>query len=294
MQTDQLRYLIMTAELGNMTRAAEALHISQPALSASIARLETEIGTKLFDRVNRQLLLTKDGAVLLSAAKDAVDILDKALSSINASSSHNEDKIYIRTWAMVRFSSIIHELIEKVPNISVSSYNEDGTEDLESLMLSGKADIILTRTSTDNSKIECRTLLSDHLKLFVSNAHPLYSCDRISVELLQGMPLVLLPRSSFYRRMIDRRLSSCGVSPEVIFEISGMRSILPIIENGSCGTILSEIVSSNFPSDTFKGIEIVGVDLTINSFLWNRKKKKYKTNEQLVIDSIIDYFNRYS
>ena len=83
-ETDQLRWFVTVAEGSTVTAAAAQLHVSQPALSRGLARLEQEIGSPLFDRVGRVLRLNSNGRTLLDAAKRALTALDSAVRTIGA------------------------------------------------------------------------------------------------------------------------------------------------------------------------------------------------------------------
>lgn len=84
MEIDQLRWFVTVAEGSTVTAAAAELHVSQPALSRGLARLEQEIGAPLFDRVGRVLRLNSNGRTLLDAAKRALTSLDSAARTIGA------------------------------------------------------------------------------------------------------------------------------------------------------------------------------------------------------------------
>ena len=79
MTLDQMRYFVTAAQLQNLSKAAEALHISQPSLSRSIARLEEELGTPLFCRQGRRVVLNEPGSRLLSSAQVVLRELDGVL-----------------------------------------------------------------------------------------------------------------------------------------------------------------------------------------------------------------------
>lgn len=82
MTLDQMRYFVTAAQLQNLSKAAEALHISQPSLSRSIARLEEELGTPLFRRQGRKVILNEPGGRLLSSAQVILRELDGALAQL--------------------------------------------------------------------------------------------------------------------------------------------------------------------------------------------------------------------
>ena len=82
MELSQLRYFMAVAELGNMSKAAQALFVSKPNLSTSISRLEEEVGVPLFDRRRGKIVLNQNGELLLESVKRAVNTLDAGVREI--------------------------------------------------------------------------------------------------------------------------------------------------------------------------------------------------------------------
>ena len=82
MTLDQMRYFVTAAQLQNLSKAAEALHISQPSLSRSIARLEEELGTPLFYRQGRRVVLNELGSQFLTSAQSILRELDGTLAQL--------------------------------------------------------------------------------------------------------------------------------------------------------------------------------------------------------------------
>lgn len=80
-----LKYFLMTARLGSMTKAAQSLHITQPTLSRQIAELEEETGVHLFERGNRRLVLTEEGHLLQRRAEEMMELMEKTEEELSSS-----------------------------------------------------------------------------------------------------------------------------------------------------------------------------------------------------------------
>lgn len=85
MKITELRYFLAAAREGNLTRAADSLHISQPALSKALKSLESEIGKKLFVRERAGIKLTDEGDILRDRAEDIIDMTDKTIAELSSS-----------------------------------------------------------------------------------------------------------------------------------------------------------------------------------------------------------------
>lgn len=123
MEIRVLKYFLMIVRTENITKAAEALHITQPTLSRQIAQLEEEIGAPLFYRGSRRLRLTPEGAMLKSRAEEIVDLSDKTLEDLKIRSNVVEGVISVGTGvtrAMRTLTKIMAGFRREYPNVRFS------------------------------------------------------------------------------------------------------------------------------------------------------------------------------
>ena len=95
MELSQLRYFIAVAKLGNMSKAAETLFVSQPNLSTSISRLEEEVGVPLFERRRGKIALNQNGELLLKSVEQAVSLLDAGVQAVRNQHSGRPEPLSI-------------------------------------------------------------------------------------------------------------------------------------------------------------------------------------------------------
>lgn len=129
MELRVLNYFLATAQELNMTRAAEKLLVSQPALSRQIADLEAELGVKLFIRQPRRLILTSAGRYLQTQAKEILALADKTKQNLISSTVINGDLTIGagESYAMQRILNLLSELIEDYPEVKVHLFSGDYT-----------------------------------------------------------------------------------------------------------------------------------------------------------------------
>ena len=130
-----LRYFIAVAKEKNITKAAQSLYISQPALSRQLRELEEELNTTLFIRGNRNISLTDDGKYLLNQANEIIALMDKTLSNIGTNDSISGE-IYIgagETEGIKHISDIYSTMLDTFPSVSLNIFSGDFNEVKEKL-----------------------------------------------------------------------------------------------------------------------------------------------------------------
>ncbi|MBA1393397.1 LysR family transcriptional regulator, partial [Lactobacillus sp. XV13L] len=127
MELRALNYFVAVAREGNMTRAAKKLLISQPALSRQIADLETELGTKLFSRQKRHLVLTPAGHYLLGQAQQILSLTAKAKSSLRSTTIVSGDLTIAagESSGMQRVMNVVSSIIRDYPTVKIHLLSGD-------------------------------------------------------------------------------------------------------------------------------------------------------------------------
>lgn len=130
MELRVLRYFLEVAREGNVTHAAQRLHVSQPTLSRQLKDLEDELGKKLFTRSNYSIKLTEEGILLRKRAEDILEMADKTLAEFKALDEVNGGDIHIgcaESNGIAPFIRVIQKLKEKYPRIRYHFYSS-GTD----------------------------------------------------------------------------------------------------------------------------------------------------------------------
>lgn len=195
-----LRYFLTTAREGNITRAAEILHVAQPSLSKQLMNLEEEIGKRLFIRGKRKITLTEDGKFLFKRAEELVSLFDKTEKEITADSQTINGEISIG--GGVGTDSIIKtaaQLIKNYPDVNYYLYSCDAEEVLERLD-NGTLDFGILIDQVDNSKYDYIQLPEkDIWGLLMRKDSPLSEKTVIYPEDLESLPLILPKRPGLQR-----------------------------------------------------------------------------------------------
>ena len=189
-----LRYFLAVADEGNITRAAERLHVSQPALSTQLAALENELGHRLFERSARGIALTEKGLALKQRAVDLVDLAERVESEIKASDTDEiAGTVSIGAGETPAFRFVARaadELHRKNPKLCFSVSSGNG-EDIVTHLREGTFDLGVLIGPGRYDGFDYLTLpYTHHWGLAVRNDSPLAAKKRISPKDAREIPLV--------------------------------------------------------------------------------------------------------
>lgn len=194
MEIKTLKSFITIAREGSLTDAAEFLRVSQPTLSRQLKELETELGTRLFERGSHSIRLTEDGIILRKRAEEILDLVDK---TGNAFGSKDEDTVtgdvYIgggETNAMSLLADLMYDLNETNPQIHFHLYSGMAEQVAEQID-KGLLDFGLLIQPADLSKYHCLNLpAKDTWGLVMKKDHPLAEKKYITPSSLIGVPII--------------------------------------------------------------------------------------------------------
>lgn len=216
---NHLDYFRTVAQYENMTKAAEKLFVSQPALSMTIMKLEESIGTPLFDRDGRKIRLNPAGKLLLKFAENSEAELALVLTQINQLNKPVKPiKLGLTCYGHTK-DIIQHFKILK--GISVKVVIDDH-QTIERKLLSGEIDLAISLPQIDNSKLTSLLLLEDRLHVIVPTQSELYSKKTLTLDDLKKATFWGLPEDHPYRIFIDGLLAKKGVHLNYITESTGI------------------------------------------------------------------------
>lgn len=194
MELRVLRYFVQIARDESITRAAKALHISQPTLSKQMKDLEAELGVRLFIRSNHSVRLTEDGIRLRLRAEDLLAMADQTMNEFlrRDRSISGDIRIGAAEGEAVRIlGSAMQKLKERYPGILYHMYAGD-TEMLKEKLDSGFLDYLLICEDPDLTRFQALTLpIEDTWGLVMKKDDPIAAKESISFEDLTGLPLLV-------------------------------------------------------------------------------------------------------
>lgn len=239
----QLQYVLAVADLLSFRRAAEACHVSQPALSAQIAQVEDALGVVLFERDRRRVLLTPAGELLVQRMRRLVvdgHALTEAARRAGDPLAGTLRLGVIPTIAPYLLPTLTPALRARFPRL-VALWTEDKTPVLAARLAEGALDAALVALEADLGEVEHAVVAVDRFVLATPPEHPLGQPERPArLEDLQGEPVLLLDEGHCLR---EQALAWCarGDVHEMAFRATSLGTLAQMVAGGAGVTLLPRL-----------------------------------------------------
>lgn len=242
-----LRYLLAVADHGGFTRAAEALHVSQPTLSQQIRQLEESLGVDLFDRTSRSVKPTDAGQAYIECARRVLVELEagkRALHDVKDLSRGSLRLAMTPTFMAYLVGPLVRDYVARYPGIHLEIF-ELSMDDIEAGLADDSLDIAIAFTPVRNPDIECIPAFVETLGVMVGREHPLYdSASVLTPDDIAQLDFALLAPDFFTRLSIDEYFRQNGITPKVQIEVNSVSTLLEVIRHAPIATMLPEAIAT--------------------------------------------------
>lgn len=195
MDLRQMRYFLAVAEEGNLNRAAERLHMAQPPLTRQIRALEDELGTALFVRTPRGMVLTEAGAALLDEVPNLLALAQRARERTLRAGQGLAGRLDVGT-----FGSGVLDVIPRMlarfhaerPEVRIVLHNQTKAEQIEALR-ERRIAVGFNRLVPPESDLVVETVLRERMVVALPERHALAAQRRLRLAQLDGVPMILYP-----------------------------------------------------------------------------------------------------
>lgn len=252
MNVGQLEHVVAAVETGSFTLAADRCGIAQPSLSASIARLERELGVPLFHRVGRRIVATDACAAMLPAARDAIRAVEQARRAAGAVQRGITGHLDVAAQPSVVWTAVeaVAELRHRRPGVAVVLHAPGDEGSIGEMVGSGRCEVGIGDVQQRSGLVwrEVRT----EAYVVVDAAGTPGRGSRCTVEGLRTVPLVLPPKGSPTRTAVDTIFLDAGVDPVVVVEVDHREALLPLVAAGAGATVLPESMAGIGPTTSLR------------------------------------------
>lgn len=246
MELRHLRYFKVVAELQHFHKAADKLHITQPALSNQIKQLEQELNTKLFERVGRGVKLSESGELVLSSAiriLNEAELLKESVSDLESGQAGTLKIGVLQSINSLYLRSLVAEFDRNNPNISLQ-IEEMTNYNIEKKVTRGDIDIgIGFILNKDYPDLEFERLFDEKWKLIISPTHASLASNIMAGE-THNLKAVLLSEYFETRKIVDKYFADNQIKYTNVTEVNTISSILDLVEGGASFSILPEAFSA--------------------------------------------------
>jgi DNA-binding transcriptional LysR family regulator len=249
MDLGALRTFVAVAEFSSFSRAAEELHLAQPAVSQQVKRLERDVGAELLSRSTRRVELTPAGERLLPRALAILADVDRAQDEIHLLQAGLVGSVaigFVGTATYDLLPRVARSVREHLPGVALELFGERLSPALIDDLHSRRIDIAVLRDPAPDSGLAIRPLRSERLVAALPADHPLADRDAVSLAALQESTFVTHPsgqRSAMYDTVIQA-CRSVGFMPAQMVEVRETATLVTFVAAGIGVALVPEPVRS--------------------------------------------------
>ena len=241
MNLQQLRSFLHIVELGSLSKAAERLHLSQPALSRQIKMLEQEIGESLFQRTGRGLIITEAGQLLERRATAGLAELEKFSADLSARRGNISGSLCLGlppSSGLILAGPLIERYRSVHPDVKLRvTQLLSGT--LQEHLLDGRADLGILYEGATSPRIAYERLNEEELFLIAPPLRVTQPSNEMPFDELAAMPLILPGMPHSLRMIVERLAAKRERRLNVVIEADSLSVLLELVRRGLGVTILS-------------------------------------------------------
>ena len=251
MELKQIRYFVAIAESGSLASAAEVVGIAQPSISVQLKSLEDRLGTQLFIRSPRGVVLTDAGSVFLERAREILDAVERAKFDVRQAGERPAGKVvfgFPSSVSMVLSVPLAETIRLQFPDIRLRAV--DAMSGFIKEWLEEKSiDLAMLYETSGLKHAEVTTLLEEDLHFY--SPPDLWPFDTppgepVTLSQLGALELVLPSKSHGLRMLIDRTCRSVSQHLEIVVEMDSLSQIKSLVKRGSAFTILAPAAVGDF------------------------------------------------
>lgn len=265
----QLRLFEASARLSSFTRAAQELHMSQPAASAQIRKLTETVGVGLFEQVGKRIYLTEAGRQLLEGCREvfeAFEGLEERLAGMRSLET-GRLRFAVSTTGMSFAPRLVGAFVDVHPGVqpSIQACNR---QQLVERLAGNQDDLYLFADPPELESVVAQELLPNPLVVLARDDHPLAGAHAVSLERLAREPFLVREEGSGTRRLMLRLFHARGLSPRVRMELGSNEAIKEAILAGLGVAIISRYTFGLDPeSARYRCLDIEGFPIENHWYL---------------------------
>lgn len=276
MNFNQLKTFYFAVKYGSYSAAAEALYITQPAVTKQVQQLEATYGIKFLNRFGKKMVFTDAGEVLYDFADKIFQIESQAEESLRDFQQRKSGRLRIHaseSFGAYYLPFIINIFKKKYPNIHISVNIFPNQEVIENT-IKLENDLGFISYLFEHKKLIIQDVLEDRLVLIVPPSHPFARMKLLDPQKLDGQPIIMHEKGSATRDIVDSFIGRNNLSVFIALELSNNEAIKRAVEEGVGISLISEhVVSEEVKRRKLKSIPLADPTMKRKFYLIHHKDK---------------------
>ncbi|MCR8642911.1 LysR family transcriptional regulator [Paenibacillus sp. N1-5-1-14] len=269
MELLQLQYFRTVARLEHMTKAAQELHIAQPALSKTISRLESDVGVPLFDRYPGKIRLNTFGKLFLDKVEKALSLLEEGKKEVSELAGLDHGSIRLATSTLDRLSDALGEFLAMHPEVNFQ-ITQASMYEMTHLLEVGEVDMCFTALSIEQPDINSVSVLRDKVYLGVPIGHRFAERKSIRLSELAEDSFIGYKEEFPIQQMNDILFQQAGIAPKFVCRVDEPSAITSLVRAGLGVAIVGNCGGPNSP------IRLLPIEFPVCErnfqIVWNEKR----------------------
>lgn len=275
----QFKIFYKVAELKGFSKAADAVNITQPTVSSHIRDLEDHFGCRLFDRMGKEVVLTRAGELLLRHVKKILASCDEAETAMAEFSGRISGKLHLGGSTIPGnyiLPRVIPGFIKKYPGARIAIQVSD-TRNIAEMIAEGALDMGVVGARIEKSRLLQSKLISDEMCVVVPVSHRWAGKKEIEISELVSEPFLIREKGSGTLKSLEKSLSALGTGTNALRIVAELGSTASIIEGVKAGlgiSILSTIaIKEELATGTLTAVNVSGLDLKRDFYITTHKHR---------------------
>lgn len=244
MELQQLRYFLAVAQTGSFTVAAKTCYVSQPSLSAQIAKLEYELGGPLIERNRQGARLTKSGEIFRGRAAEALRQLESGrfeIEQLNGLTRGSVTLGCLPTTGAYLLPPLLKAFGNAHPEIEVN-LREESSPKLARMLRESEVDLAIMDEVGLGNGLHSEVLFSEPLLIVVPPKHRFAHSKKLALKALADEPLILMKSGHGFRKIVVDAMTRAGIQPRVVHETGEIDTVQALVRAGMGVSLVPKMV----------------------------------------------------
>lgn len=246
MELLQLQYFRTVARMEHMTKAAQELHIAQPALSKTISRLEEDVGVPLFDRHGGRIRLNTFGKAFLDKVEKALVLLEEGKKEVSELAGLDQGSIHLATSTLDRLSDALGEFLALHPDVNFR-ITQASMAEMTQLVEAGEVDMCFTALPIDRPEFCAVSVMKEDVYVAVPQGHRFSERHSIRLSELAKDPFIGYKEGFPFQQMNDLLFQQAGITPNFVCRVDEPAAIASLVRAGLGVALVGNCGGRNSP-----------------------------------------------